>query len=73
MRVLEQEGTFDCSALDLPVEEKDLPLKGVQCLGFGVEATALSFQTKFEMLETSELEVLQVSQKQNAQDLGVTG
>ena len=42
--MLEQEGTFDCSALDLPVEEKDLPLKGVQYLGFGVEATALSLE-----------------------------
>ena len=73
MRELEQEGTFDCSALDLPVEEKYLPLKKVQYLGLDAEATALSFQTKFEMLETSGLEVLQVSQKQIAQDLGVTG
>ena len=38
-----------------------------------MEVTALSFQTKFEMLENSGLEVLPVSQKRIAQDLGVVG
>ena len=68
---MEQEGTFGCSGLHLPIEEHYLPLCRVQYSGCDVEVTALTFQTKSGMLETSGLEVLPVFQKRKTQSLVV--